>query len=80
MRHHCDAQTIFLSVRVETFSLNTMFTILHTLTGKQIRHKRISANARLAKKILVGLFIRLYPRIAIIIRRFPITPSNKVSL
>jgi hypothetical protein len=49
------------------------------LTGRQIRHNKRLAKAKLARKILVGVFICLYPRIATMISKLPINPRRRVS-
>jgi hypothetical protein len=51
-----------------------------TFTGKQMMQSRRSATARLARKILVGLFISRKPNTAHRIIALPNTPNNKVRL
>ncbi len=42
--------------------------------------RRRSANARLARKTLVGVFILRDPKMAVMIRRLPATPRTNVRL
>ena len=45
-----------------------------------IKHNKRSANARLARNTFVELFIFLYPRMAMRIKRLPMTPRSSVNL
>ena len=45
-----------------------------------IKHNKRSANARLARNTFVELFIFLYPRMAVRIKRLPMTPKSSVNL
>ena len=45
-----------------------------------IKHNKRSANARLARNTFVELFIFLYPRMAVRIKRLPVTPKSSVNL
>ena len=53
---------------------------LQTLTGMQMRQNSKSATAKLAKKMLMELFIFLYPQTETTIKVLPIRPRRKVSL